>query len=74
MYHLLGCTLEDDDGDDEEQSEDDNRRVTVAVQIIKDCGVKREWKEDEEWVGDAMASIVLGDGSCVTRDVVCLGP
>ncbi|CCM00050.1 uncharacterized protein FIBRA_02076 [Fibroporia radiculosa] len=62
MYHLLGYTLEDADGDDEDQSEDDNRRVTAAVQVIRNWGIKREWAEDEEWMGDALASIVTGDG------------
>jgi hypothetical protein len=69
LSELIGYNLYDlQDGfidlfDDElwEELEVD-RRIDDAVQIVKGWGCSGEWREGEEWMGDALAAVVKGSG------------
>jgi hypothetical protein len=70
LSELIGYNLYDlQDGfidlrDDElwEELEVD-RRIDDAVQIVKGWGCSGEWREGEEWMGDALAAVVEGSGN-----------
>ncbi|KAL4250063.1 hypothetical protein ABKN59_004914 [Abortiporus biennis] len=68
-YHLLSM----DDGyadpeDDEEWEElEVDNRSSEALQLVRQWSVDEEWREGEEWIGDALAAILNGTG-----DIGCL--
>lgn len=64
-YHLLGYHLEDGyvDMEDEELCKELNvdRRVTDAIALVHAWSCDEEWREGEEWMGDALIAL-LGKG------------
>ncbi|KAF4613878.1 hypothetical protein D9613_007534 [Agrocybe pediades] len=61
-YHLL--RLEDGyvNPEDEETCEDVgiDRRIATAVSLVRQWSCEREWRKDEEWIGDALVVIIEG--------------
>ena len=39
-----------------------DRRLADAVHCVRTWGADRLWREDEEWIGDALAPVVSGTG------------
>lgn len=66
LYHLAGGYV---DIDDEEKCEElgVDMRIDDAVQTVESWGWDRQWREGEEWMGDALASVVKG-----SADLDCL--
>lgn len=69
LSELIGYNLYDlSDGyvdiDDEElcQSQEVDQRVEEAVQVVKEWACAGQWRQGEEWIGDALISIVSGAG------------
>jgi hypothetical protein len=63
-YHLLGLENGYVDPDDNESWEglEICRRVADAVLSVRQWSWDWEWREDEEWIGDALASVVGASG------------
>lgn len=67
-YNLLhledGFVGQDDDG--AWQDLGINERITNAVNLVRQWTCAGEWREDEEWIGDALVALVQGcDISCL---------
>jgi len=62
LYFFLGYTLHNLPKGEEEawQLEDEDRRIAAASNIVKQWCLDREWRQGEEWIGDALASFVTG--------------
>ena len=62
-YHLYGLDSFVDTFDEELcASLEVDRRVADAVHCVRTWGVHGLWREDEEWIGDALAGVVGGTG------------
>ena len=69
LSELIGYNLYDlGDGyvdiDDEElcQAQEVDQRVADAVQVVKEWTCAGQWRQGEEWIGDALISVVSGAG------------
>ncbi|EMD38754.1 hypothetical protein CERSUDRAFT_81550 [Gelatoporia subvermispora B] len=64
-YNLYGLQEGYVDTDDEELCEElgVDDMVDTAVDIVKSWGCNEEWRPEEDWMGDALASIVSGKGN-----------
>ncbi|KAI0062295.1 hypothetical protein BV25DRAFT_1804045 [Artomyces pyxidatus] len=62
-YHLCDIIQGYVDADDESWEEARvNERIEEAVQTVRRWGWDGEWREGEEWMGDALAAFVRGSG------------
>jgi hypothetical protein len=63
-YHLLGLESGYVDSDDDTLWEGlkIDQRITDAVLLVRQWGWDQEWREGEEWIGDALAAVVNGSG------------
>lgn len=65
-YHLLGFRLEDGyvDMDDEELCKelDVDGRIAAAIALVHGWSCDGEWREGEEWMGDALIALLSGKG------------
>lgn len=59
MHHLYG--MSDFVGDTEESNEID-WDVVGAMAAVKTWSLEGEWREGEEWMGDALSTVVIGKG------------
>lgn len=58
-YHLLGLEGYVDPFDDEKWvSLEMDRRLADAVLWVRTWGADGLWREDEEWIGEALAAVV----------------
>lgn len=69
-YDFLGLEGYVDPFDDEKwASLEIDRRLADAVHRVRTWGVDGRWREDEEWIGDALAAIV--SGTAKIEDLPC---
>ena len=63
-YHFLGLENGYVDSDDDALWEglEIEQRITDAVLLVRQWSWDREWREDEEWIGDVLAAVVNGSG------------
>lgn len=63
-YHLLGLKSGFVDPDDDTLWEGlkIDQRIADAVLLVRQWSWDQEWREDEEWIGDALAAVVNGSG------------
>jgi hypothetical protein len=61
---FLGYTLHDlhktDEDEEAWEREDENMRIATASQNVKQWCLDGEWRQGEEWIGDALADIIPG--------------
>lgn len=67
LSELIGYNLYDLQGgyvdvDDEELCEElhVDQRIRDATRTVQDWGCNNEWREGEEWIGDALIALVEG--------------
>jgi hypothetical protein len=63
-YNLYDLQMGYVDLDDEDlcQELELDRRVDDALHVVKGWGWDGAWREEEEWMGDALAAVVAGRG------------
>ena len=52
----------DDFIDESGSGDDDDDTVANAVRVIRSWRLDFEWKQDEEWIGEALEAVVTGAG------------
>ncbi len=59
LYHLFGAQLSDSYDEDESEDEEDPS-VLEAISVVRSWTWDHQWREGEEWIGDALQVIVSG--------------